>query len=250
MANLSDLPLKYRLFMKAYPYRWIDWRPGSVLSKPLNQARIALLTTAGYYLPTQEPFDLSYKHDDCSYRKIPWGTSIGTLQVGQSSDAFDHSGIEADRNLAFPLDRLRQAVDAGIVGEAAPTHFSLMGSIIAPKLLITETGPAIARKLHEDQVDALLLAPVCPMCHHTAGIVQGIVEKSGIPTVSISMLLHVTRRVDPPRVLFVDRPLGFPFGEANNTELQKQIMLAALSLLKEPVSKSTIRPFAGATLTE
>ena len=250
MASLADLPLKYRLFMRAYPYRWIDWKSAGPLRKPLSEARIALLTTAGYYLPEQEPFDQSYKHNDCSYREIPWGTLISRLREGQSSDAFDHAGIQADRNLAFPLDRLRELIDAGTVGAAAPTHFSLMGSIAAPKLLLTETGPAIAKKLQEEQADALVLAPVCPMCHHTAGIVQGIVEKSGIPTVSISMLLYVTRRVEPPRVLFVDRPLGYPYGEPNHPALQTEILLAALALLREPVTKSTIWPFARAEFNE
>ena len=52
------------------------------------------------------------------------------LQIGQSSDAFDHSGIEADRNLTLPLDRLEELVEANIVGDAAPRHFSIMGSLI------------------------------------------------------------------------------------------------------------------------
>jgi len=27
MANISDLKLAYRIFMKAYPYRRVDWLP-------------------------------------------------------------------------------------------------------------------------------------------------------------------------------------------------------------------------------
>jgi D-proline reductase (dithiol) PrdB len=160
MAQLSDLKLKHRLFLQAYPFRRVDWRPGTHLRKPLNQARIALITTAGFYLPSQPPFDPSYKHDDCSFREIPWGTPVELLQIGQTSDAFDHSGIEADRNLALPLDRLQELVESGTAGEAAPRHFSIMGSLIAPARLISESGPEIAQKLREDQVDAVLLTPV------------------------------------------------------------------------------------------
>jgi D-proline reductase (dithiol) PrdB len=243
MARIADLPLKYRLFMQAYPYRWIDWRPGTHLSKPLSTARLAMITTAGYFLPDQQPFDQSIRHDDCSFREIPWGTPIGDLRIGQSSDAFDHSGIEADRNLAFPLDRLRELVAEGKVGEAAPRHFSLMGSIAAPKRLMSESGPEIASKLAEDGADAVFLAPVCPMCHHTAGIVQSIIEKSGIPTVSISLLMEVTKRVEPPRVLAIDRPLGYPLGEPNNADLQRQILLAAIELLHRPVTEPLTVPF-------
>ena len=160
MARLSDLRLKHRAFLRAYPYRRIDWRPGANLSKPLSAARIALITTAGFHTPAQAPFDQSIRHNDCSFREIPFGTPVQTLQVGQSSDAFDQSGIQADRNLALPLDRLRELAEAGMVGQPAPRHFSLMGSIVAPARLISDTGPEIASRLQEDAVDAVLLTPV------------------------------------------------------------------------------------------
>lgn len=235
MGKLSDLKLKYQLLIKGYPFRRVDWRPGVTLTKPLNQARIALVTTAGFYLPDQQPFDQSFRHDDCSYREIPWGTPTSILQIGQSSDAFDHSGIESDRNLTLPLDRLEELIEAGTVGSSAPRHFSIMGSIVAPARLINESAPEIARKLVADQVDAVLLAPVCPFCHQAAGLLQSIIEKAGIPTVSISLLMEITRQVAPPRVLVVDRPLGYPLGEPNNPDLQKRIMLAAPKLLAQAV---------------
>lgn len=160
MAHVSDLKLKHRALIHAYPFRRVDWRPGARLTKPLNEARIALVTTAGLYLPGQPPFSDSVRHDDCSYREIPCGTDLPTLRIGQTSDAFDHTGIERDRNLAFPLDRLRESAGAGRPGSAAPRHFSIMGSILAPARLIRESGPEIARKLHGDAVDAVLLVPV------------------------------------------------------------------------------------------
>jgi D-proline reductase (dithiol) PrdB len=120
VAQLSDLALKYRLLIQGYPFRRVDWRPGTRLEKPLNQARIALITTAGLYLPGQQPFDQSFRHDDCSFREIPGETPTEMLQIGQSSDAFDHAGIEADRNLALPLDRLHELADGGIVGRQRP----------------------------------------------------------------------------------------------------------------------------------
>ena len=244
MAQLSDLKLKYQLLIKGYPFRRLDWHPGACLTKPLSQSRIALITTAGFYLPDQKPFDQSYRHDDCSYREIPWSTPVDILQIGQSSDAFDHSGIEADRNLTLPLDRLREMISAGEIGESAPRHFSIMGSIVAPARLISESGPKIAAKLREDSVDGVLIAPVCPFCHQAAGLLQSIIEKEGIPTVSISLLTEITRRVEPPRVLVVDRPLGYPLGEPNNPELQKRIMRSALELLSTPVSAPLAVTFA------
>ena len=187
MAQLSDLKLKYRLLIQGYPFRRVDWRPGTRLEKPLKEARIALITTAGFYLPGQK--------------------------------AFDHSGIEADRNLALPLDRLRGLVEAGVVGEVAPRQFSTMGSLIAPARLISESGPEIARKLKEDAVDAVLLAPVCPFCHQAAGCCKALLRRP--VSRSISLLLEITKRVEPPRVLGVDKSLGYPLGEP-----QKRVLLA------------------------
>ncbi|MCU0229651.1 MAG: hypothetical protein MUF01_18620 [Bryobacterales bacterium] len=43
----------------------------------------------------------------------------------------------------------------------------------------------------------------------------------------------MTKKVDPPRALYVDRPLGFPLGEPGNAKLQTQILLQALALLHE-----------------
>jgi D-proline reductase (dithiol) PrdB len=160
MARLADLTLKYRLFMQAYPYRRVDWRPGAVLSKSLRESRIALVTSAGFYAPDQPPFDVSIRGGDWSFRQIPYTTPVESLLSGQKSDAFDHGGIEADRNLALPLDRLRELVEAGEVGDAAPRHFSIMGSISAPGRLISESAPEIARRLAENKVDAVLLTPV------------------------------------------------------------------------------------------
>jgi D-proline reductase (dithiol) PrdB len=160
MAHLWDLKLAYRALIQSYAFRRVDWRPGARLTKPLNKARIALITTAGFYLPGQAPFEASFRHDDCSYREIPAGTAVSTLRIGHTSDAFDHAGIESDRNLALPLDRLRESVEEGLIGEAAPRHFSIMGSIIAPGRLIRESGPEIAGKLRLDAVDGVLLVPV------------------------------------------------------------------------------------------
>lgn len=81
------------------------------------------------------------------------------------------------------------------------------------------------------------------MCHQSVGLVQSIIEKSGIPTVSITLLSEVTRRVRPPRALGVDRSLGYPLGEPGNAVLQKAIIKGALQLLYEPVDAPLIVEF-------
>lgn len=160
MASLDDLKLSYRLFMRAYPYRRVEWRPGARLRKPLQECTVAVVTTAAFHLPSQPAFDESLRGGDWSYRAIPASVTLPSLQIAHKSDAFDHRGIEADKNLALPLDRLRELAVAGHIGALAHTHYSFMGSITAPARLMAESAPAVAALLLQQQVDAVLLTPV------------------------------------------------------------------------------------------
>jgi len=160
MAKISDLKLRYRIFMKTYRYRSYSWGSGSQLTKPLSQCKIAVITTAGFYLPDQEPFDEEYKGGDPSYREIPQDCDLPSLQIGHRSEAFDPTGIEKDKNLALPFDRLRELVREGFIGSINQTHFSFMGSITAPARLLNKTAPEVLEKIRNDEVDAVLLTPV------------------------------------------------------------------------------------------
>jgi D-proline reductase (dithiol) PrdB len=160
MAKLSDLKLKYRLYMRAYPYRHIDWQPGTQLRKPLAASKIAVVTSAAFYGAGQKPFDSAVRGGDYSYREIAEDIALHTLRIGHKSDAFDHLRIERDKNLALPLDRLREMQREGFIGDMAKRHFSFMGSITAPGRLMQVTAPEIAEKLAVDRVDAVLLTPV------------------------------------------------------------------------------------------
>jgi hypothetical protein len=84
------------------------------------------------------------------------------------------------------------------------------------------------------------------MCHQSVGLVQSVVEHSGIPTVSITLLREVTERVRPPRALFVDLPLGFPLGHPDDVRMQTTIIMAALDMLSQHVAVPVIREWRGA----
>jgi len=160
MARFEDLKLSHRLFMKAYRYRSVDWSPGSRLVKPLSEARVALVSTAGLHLPHQPAFDPAIKGGDVSFRELPNQVEVQQLRIAHRSSAFDQTGALEDRNLVFPLDRLRELVARGEVGSLNHRHFSFMGSIIAARRLISGTAPQVAAELREDRVDAVFLVPV------------------------------------------------------------------------------------------
>ena len=160
MATLSDLSLKNRLFMATYRYRTVDPIPFARPRRPLGEARVALVTTGAVYAPGQEPFDEERKGGDVSYRVIPRDVDVATLGIAHKSDAFDQAGFTADRNLGFPLDRLREMEARGAIGSLGPRAISFMGSISAPGRLVKETAPEAASLLEADGVDVALLVPL------------------------------------------------------------------------------------------
>lgn len=160
MGSIDEFSLPVRLFLRTYPWRRIDPVPWAPLRKPLSDCRLALVSTAGLVLPGQEPFDASMRGGDYSFREIPVEASVESLVDTHRSETFDHEGIRRDPNLAFPLDRLRELVQAGRIGSLNSRHLSFMGSITAPGRLIRKTAPEAARRLAADGVDAALLVPV------------------------------------------------------------------------------------------
>lgn len=160
MGDLSELTLALRLFLRAYPWRRIDPVPWCELRRPLAESRLALITSAGLVPPGAAPFDESVRGGDGSWREIPGDIAVGSLVECHRSEAFDHRGVAADRNLVFPLDRLRELAAAGRVGALNDRHFSVMGSLTAVGRFMRETAPAIAMALAADGVEAALLVPV------------------------------------------------------------------------------------------
>lgn len=72
------------------------------------------------------------------------------------------------------------------------------------------------------------------MCNQSVGLIQGVMEKEGLATVSISLLHEVTEKVRPPRALFVDFPLGYPLGRPHDPSLQLKVIRQAIQLLNHP----------------
>jgi D-proline reductase (dithiol) PrdB len=160
VASLSDLSRKNRLFMAMYRYRTLDPVPFTRSAKPLEKARVALVTTGGVHMPSQVPFDTELKGCDVSFREIPSDVDLATLGIAHKSDAFDQSGFRADRNLGFPLERLREMAERREIGSLNGRALSFMGSITAPGRLVKETAPAAAALLAGDGVDAAFLVPL------------------------------------------------------------------------------------------
>jgi D-proline reductase (dithiol) PrdB len=160
MGDFNEFSLPVRLFLKAYPWRRIEPVPWAPLQKALSECRVGLVTSAGFVLPGQPPFDPEVKGGDFSHREIPDAISLTLLEESHRSESFDHSGLQRDPNLAFPFDRLHELVAEKVIGSANRRHFSFMGSLTAPGRFQKTSAPEMAAAFLEDQVDLALLVPV------------------------------------------------------------------------------------------
>lgn len=160
MATVQELPLSARVFLAAYRWKRIDPVPCAPLQRPLSESKIAIVSTAGLVLPSQTPFDMNVKGGDWSSREIPSDVEVSSLIDAHRSESYDHAGVNADPNLGFPLDPLRDLEREGFIGSINHRHFSFMGSITAPSRLMQESAPPVADALAADGVDVVLLIPI------------------------------------------------------------------------------------------
>ncbi|HJL83190.1 MAG TPA: glycine/sarcosine/betaine reductase selenoprotein B family protein [Acidimicrobiales bacterium] len=124
-------------------------------SVPLDEARVAIVTSAALHRPSDDSFTAT----DTSFRTLAAGDR--DLMLGHWSPNFDRAGLAIDLNVAYPIDRLQELADEGVVGEVAPRHFSFAGNqpdTVAEIRL--DSGPACAAELVADGVDVVLLTPV------------------------------------------------------------------------------------------
>jgi D-proline reductase (dithiol) PrdB len=122
--------------------------------KPLQESRLALVTTGGVHLPEQQRFDIDDPAGDCSYREIPASADALTW-----THAYYRPDEGSDLDAVFPLQTLRRLVGDGAVGELSERHFSFLGAIHDPTRLVESTAPEVSGKLLEDRVDVVLLTP-------------------------------------------------------------------------------------------
>ncbi|MBW1708888.1 MAG: hypothetical protein JRG97_02190 [Deltaproteobacteria bacterium] len=159
MASIEYVTCLNKMYQsQGFPeYRWstYDSAPFKPLSKPLNQAKVALVSSGGIFKDGQEPFD-GWAVNDYSLRTIPLDTPFDQLKLNHNY--FDHRDAARDYNCVFPVQRLQELAAEGIIGQAAMMAVSLgMGRIYKRSGLFEQTIPAVVAELQNQEVDAALL---------------------------------------------------------------------------------------------
>lgn len=158
-TRIFQIPWVKSRWARKYKAVEVDGVPWASLSKPLNQCRLGLVTTAGVHLKNDKPFNMEDRQGDATYRTMPSTSTQQDLMI--THDYYDHTHADEDINIVFPVDRLRELVQEGVIGELAPTFFSFMGHIEEPHLtqLKQQTAPEVADWMVRDQVDVAIFTP-------------------------------------------------------------------------------------------
>lgn len=161
--SYAFLPRAFRPVFESAPHFdhdpvWAD------LEKPLDQCKVALLSSAGMFLAgRQQPFDVEREKreptwGDPSLRLIPSEVTQGDIDATHLH--INTADLLSDMNVALPVQRLNELADAGVIGEAGAEHYSVMGyQEEGAEVWRTETGPEIAARCQAADIDALILAP-------------------------------------------------------------------------------------------
>ncbi len=152
MVRLIDVPEPERSHLVEMECPTFDTRPW-VPGPPLNRRRVAIVSTAGLQRRGDRPFGFR----STEYRVIN-EDGDDDIVMSHVSTNFDRSGFQQDLNVIFPLARLRELAAEGVIGSIAKYHYSFMGAT-EPTDLESVAGE-LAGLLKEDQVNAVLLAPI------------------------------------------------------------------------------------------
>ena len=153
MARLDELPEPLRSHIASLECPKFESRPW-VEGSPLNQRRIAIVSTAGLHSRDDRPFTSM----SGEYRIIPGDMQANNLIMSHISTNFDRTGFQQDWNIVFPLDRLRELLKAATIGSVANFHYSFMGA--TDPMRMEPMARDLAGLLRKDKVDGVLLVPV------------------------------------------------------------------------------------------
>lgn len=202
--------------------------PFTPYDKELSNAIVTLVSATGVFLADQEPFPAE-DPGDTTYRLIPAEAPLDSMRIVHGH--YDHSEADADPNIVFPLDTLRELAAEGFIGGVNPNHFSY-GFTTKLKELYETTFPEIADKIERSKTKLVVLTAGCPeTCHRSIGNMAREIEARGIPTIIISASPAATESVRPPRGMTWDgAAIGRIVGRAGEREQHKKVVRAALEM--------------------
>lgn len=202
--------------------------PFTPFDKTLATATVALVSATGVYAPDQESFP-TVDPGDISYRIIEANTDVASLRIAHHH--YDHSEADADPNIVFPLQSLRELAEEGVIAAVNDKHYSY-GFTTRLRELYEQTFPELADKIERSKTKLVVLTAGCPeTCHRTIANLAREIESRGLPTIIITASAAATESVRPPRAMTFDgSQIGRIVGRAGDRAMHKKVLRAALEM--------------------
>lgn len=248
-----DAPIPYLQRIRDYyqalgygaPYEWAHYAdvPFHPLRKSLATSRIALITTAAPYRPDRgdqgpgAPYNAAAK-----FFSVYSGDTAHDHDLRISHVAIDRQHTTAEDIAAyFPLSELRRAAASGRIGSLAP-RFHGAPTNRSHRVTLDVDCPELVARCREDEVDAAILVPNCPVCHQTLSLTARMLEETGIATVVMGCAKDIIEYIGVPRLLFSDFPLGNAAGRPKDPASQAFTLALALRVLESaPAPRTTVQ---------
>lgn len=213
-------------------YPWVEniHAPLTPVRRALPLLSLALISSAGGYIDGTDPFDTSSKDGDLTYREVP--VEVEAADMHYAAKGYDQKDVRADRNCQVPIDRLLEYQANAVIGNLNNVWWSISSHIPNAGRVADELGPALAERLHRYDVQGALLIPASRLCHQTVGVLARVIEKAGIPTMTISVDTTITDRVRPPRTAYYSGQFGSVAGKPNWREYQLRVLDESLRWLE------------------
>ncbi|MCB1647773.1 MAG: hypothetical protein KDI36_20100 [Pseudomonadales bacterium] len=134
------------------PYQWphFDDIPFTRPGKPLNECRVAIVTTAVAEGDTPKPVRTAKAYP---LDQVPERFRTDELSWDKECTHTD------DRESYFPLASLRQLADEGTIGSLSP-RFCFVPTEYSQRSTREEDAPAILAACQQDEVDVAILVPL------------------------------------------------------------------------------------------
>jgi hypothetical protein len=249
LAPASDAPIAYMRRTRDWylalgygnPYEWAHHSevPFQPLDKPLSRSRVTLITTASPYQPDKgnqgpgAPYNAAAKF----FAVYSGDTGVDhDLRIAHVAIDRRHTSME-DSGTWFPLPALRRLAAAGRI-QLAPRFHGAPTNRSQEQTTSVDAAEILARCL-EDEADAALLVPNCPVCHQSVGLIARHLEANGIATVVMGCAKDIVEHCGVPRFLFSDFPLGNSAGRPHDVPSQELTLELALGLLESATGPGT-----------
>src|ERR1700742_3414445 len=239
----DDAPIPYMARTREYyaaigyttPYRWAHYvaAPFQPLRQPLNQSRVAIITTAAPFDPGKGDQGPGAKYNGgAKFYSVYDGDTSKTHDVRISHIAYDRVHTTADDSGTwFPLRQMLRLAREGRIGEVAPRFFGAPTNR-SQRITIETDAPEILARCRADGVDAAVLVPNCPVCHQTISLVARHLEAGGLSTVVMGCAKDIVEHAGVPRFLFSDFQLGNSAGTPHDVASQAATLELALRVLE------------------